>query len=263
MTSPTSLEGVYAVNQTDVSTTPSERGPARDGQPPGPKGAPRGSGPTAGRVAPLVIGALLVLISLVLLGCGGTGMWAYLTQRDGGYVTTGVHKFSTVGSALATEPTHLGSGGAGWLYSPTLLGKVRIRVTPANPGPPLFVGIARSKDVERYLAGVDHTVVSDFWGNEVEPVGGGRPSSPPGSHPFWVASSTGAGRRSLVWKPADGKWTVVVMNADGRPRVDIGADLGARMPALPWIALGLLVGGVVFMAGGVLLIVGAIRRRAG
>jgi hypothetical protein len=210
-----------------------------------------------------VIGALLVLISLVLLGCGGTGMWAYLTQRDGGYVTTGVHKFSTVGSALATEPTHLGSGGAGWLYSPTLLGKVRIRVTPANPGPPLFVGIARSKDVERYLAGVDHTVVSDFWGNEVEPVGGGRPSSPPGSHPFWVASSTGAGRRSLVWKPADGKWTVVVMNADGRPRVDIGADLGARMPALPWIALGLLVGGVVFMAGGVLLIVGAIRRRAG
>jgi hypothetical protein len=53
------------------------------------------------------------------------------------------------------------------------------------------------------------------------------------------------------------------MNADGRPGVDIGADLGARMPALRWIALGLLVAGAVFMAGGVLLIVGAIRRRTG
>jgi hypothetical protein len=64
-----------------------------------------------------------------------------------------------------------------------------------------------------------------------------------------------------VWKPVDGTWTVVVMNADGRPGVDIGADLGARTPALPWVALGLLVGGAIFLAGGVLLIVGAIRRR--
>jgi hypothetical protein len=53
------------------------------------------------------------------------------------------------------------------------------------------------------------------------------------------------------------------MNADGRPGVETEADLGARLSALPWIALGLLVGGVVFMAGGVLLIVGAIRRRTG
>jgi hypothetical protein len=116
---------------------------------------------------------------------------------------------------------------------------------------------------DRYLAGVDRTVINDFWGDEVKPVGGGRARSAPATQRFWVASSSGAGPRSLVWKPADGRWTVVAMNADGRPGVDIGADLGARMPALPWIALGLLVGGVVFMAGGVLLIAGAMRRRTG
>jgi hypothetical protein len=250
---------VYAVNQTDVSpATPSERASARIEEV-----APGGSGWTAGRIAPLVIGSLLVLVSLVLLGAGGTGMWAQLTQRDAGYATTGVHEFSTAGSAVATKPTQLGAAGVGWLYSPTLLGKVRIRVTPVSPGPALFVGIARSKDVDRYLAGVDHTVVSDFWSDEVKPVGGGRLGAAPGTRDFWVASSSGAGTRNLEWKPADGTWTVVVMNADGRPGVDIGADLGARMPALPWIALGLLVAGVVFMAGGVLLIVGAIRRRTG
>jgi hypothetical protein len=255
---------VYAVNRTDVSpTTPSERAPARVEQPPAPKAAPGAARWTASRIAPLVIGALLVLVSLVLLGGGGTGMWAYLGKRDGGYVTTGVHKFSTAGSALATKPTDLGSAGVRWLYSPTLLGKVRIRVTPVSTGPPLFVGIARPKDADRYLAGVDRTVINEFFGDEVKPVGGGPVRSAPAAQDFWVASSSGTGARSLVWKPTDGTWTVVVMNADGRPGVDIGADLGARTPALPWIALGLLVAGVIFMAGGALLIVGAIRRRAG
>ena len=252
------------MSQTDVSPTASSaRAPARVEQPPGPKGAPGGTGWTARRIAPLVIGALLVLVALVLLGGGGTGMWAYLAKRDAGYVTTGVHKFSTAGSALATKPTQLGSAGVAWLYSPTLLGKLRIRVTPANTGPPLFVGIARSEDADRYLAGVDRTVINDFWDNDVKPVGGGRVASGPAAQRFWVASSSGTGTRSLVWKPTDGRWTVVVMNADGRPGVDIGADLGARPPALPWIALGLLATGAVFMAGGVLLIVGAIRRRTG
>jgi hypothetical protein len=64
-----------------------------------------------------VIGGLLVLLSLALLGTGGTALWADRTQRDAGYVTTDVHQFSTSGSALMTEPTDLGSAGVGWLYS--------------------------------------------------------------------------------------------------------------------------------------------------
>src|SRR5205823_14684816 len=36
----------------------------------------RRSGWSSGRVAPVVTGALLVLLALVLLGAGGTGMWA-------------------------------------------------------------------------------------------------------------------------------------------------------------------------------------------
>jgi hypothetical protein len=68
----------------------------------------------------------------------------------------------------------------------------------------------------------------------------------------------------VVWKPTKGSWTVVVMNADARPGVDVRADLGARMPAVLWIAVGLLAAGAVLLAGGGLLIAGAIRgRRAG
>jgi hypothetical protein len=64
-----------------------------------------------------------------------------------------------------------------------------------------------------------------------------------------------------VWEPTDGSWTVVVMNADGRPGIDVAADLGARMPSLLWIAVGFLAAGVVLAVGGAFLIVGAVRHR--
>jgi CAAX protease family protein len=247
------------VNQSHV--TPTAVSPAAD-RPAVPLGHDAAAGRsrwTGGRITTLVIGALLVLLSLPLLGAGGTGLWADRTQRDEGYVTTGVHEFSTSGSALATVSTELGSAGIGWLYAPSLLGEVRIRVTPTSPGSALFVGIGPSTDVDRYLAGVNHTVITEFWEEKVDAVGGGQPGSAPAAQDFWVASDTGPGARTLEWHPTDGSWTVVVMNADGRPAISVGADLGARMPAALWIAVGLLIAGAIFLAGGGLLIASAFR----
>lgn len=211
---------------------------------------------TGARIAALVAGGLLVLVALALLAGGGTALWYDRTQRDAGYVTTGAHQFSTSGSALVTEPTDLGSAGVGWLYSPGLLNKIRIRVTPGSSDSTLFVGIGRAADVDHYLAGVNHTVITDFWSDKVQNVGGGSPGSAPAMKDFWVASATGSGAQTLEWEPAGGSWSAVVMNADGRSGLDVGADLGARAPALPWIAVGLLAAGVVFAVGGALLVGG-------
>jgi hypothetical protein len=260
---------VVPVNEDHVSqTTLSADDAAHDGGqegraavPPSPEAAARPSGWTAGRITALVIGVLLVLVSLGLLASGGTALWADRTQRDAGYVTTDGHEFSTSGSALATEPTDLGSVGTGWLYSPSLLDKVGIRVTPASSGSALFVGIGPSTDVDRYLAGVKHTRISDFWTEKVQAIGGGAPAATPGTQDFWVASATGPRTQTVVWDPTDGSWTVVVMNADGRPGIDVAADLGARMPSLWWIAVGFLAAGGVLAVGGALLIVGAVRRQ--
>jgi hypothetical protein len=221
---------------------------------------------SGGRIAALVIGAALILVALAPLGVGGTALWADRTQRDAGYVNSDVHTFSTNGAALVTVPTQLGSPGLGWLYSPGLLGKVRIRVTPTQPGPALFVGIARSADVDRYLAGVHHTVVAEFFRDKTRVVGGGPTRSAPARQHFWDASDSGRGTRTVVWDPSSGSWTVAVMNVDGRSGVDVAAELGARMPLVLWVALGLLALGVVFIAGGTLLVVRAVAfrgRRAG
>jgi hypothetical protein len=212
-------------------------------------------------MASVVFGTFLVLVALVLLGAGGTALWADRTQREAGFVTTGVHTFSTSGSALVTEPVDLGSGWSGWLYSPTLLGKVRIRVTPTEPGSRLFVGIGRSADVDRYLAGVERTVITDFWRSKTDAVGGGKPEAPPGAQGFWVASTVGSGPQTLRWAPVDGSWTVVVMNATAGPGIHVDTDLGARLAAVLWVAIGLLVTGLALLAGVALLIVAAVRRR--
>jgi hypothetical protein len=228
---------------------------------PRPQAAARPPGWTGGRITALVIGALLALVSLALLGAGGTVLWAG-TQRDAaGYLTTGTHEFATAGSALASERVHLGSAGTGWLYAPALAGTIRIRATPTGAGRVLFTGIGPSAAVARYLAGVHHAVISDFWADQEQAVGGGSPGSPPGTQHFWAASAAGPGTQTLHWHPASGSWTVVVMNASGRPGIRVRADLGARYPDLPWIAAGLLAAGVVVGAGGALLITGAIRRR--
>jgi hypothetical protein len=231
--------------------------------PPRPQAAARPSGWTGGRITALVIGVLLALVSVGLLGGGGTALWADTSQRDAaGYLTTAGHQFATAGSALASERIDLGSAGTGWLYTPALLGTVRIRVTPVHPSSPLFVGIGPSAAVDRYLSGVNHTLISDLWTNSVQAIGGGTPRSAPGAQDFWAASTTGTGPQTLRWDPANGSWTVVVMNADGRPGIHVRADLGATYPDLLGIAIGLLAAGAVFGAGAALLITSATRRRA-
>ena len=95
--------------------------------------------------------------------------------------------------------------------------------------------------------------------DESEPAGSGT-ASPPSSQDFWVASDSGAGPRTVTWEPTGGSWSVVVMNVDGQPGVDVRADLGATLPPLVWISVGLVVLGLLLLTGGLVLIVGAVRR---
>jgi hypothetical protein len=246
-----------ATDDAGRSDEPTKRSPL----PPAPGIPARSAAWTPGRVIALVIGCLVGLMGMGLLGAGGSALWADLSRRDdAGYVTTGVHSFSTAGSALATDPIELGDPGISWLYSGIVLGEVRIHVSPADRASSVFVAIGPTNDVDRYLSGVSRTVITDIWTDSVEVGNGGAPASPPGDQDFWVASVSGAGPQTLTWDPANGSWTVVVMNTDGTTGIGASTELAATMPMLLPIAIGSLILGGLFVAVAVLLVVIPIRR---
>jgi hypothetical protein len=139
------------------------------------------------------------------------------------------------------------------------LGTVRIRSESERR---VFVGIGPAADVDRYLDGVAHDVVTDF---DLEPdysrVRGDRPSSRPSEQGFWEESVTGSGVQTLEWDPKDGDWRAVLMNADGSRGVEAELRIGAELDSLLWIGIGLLVAGALLAAGAALAITAGVRRR--
>jgi hypothetical protein len=255
-----------------VLTMPPEGGPAptpaTPERPDVGEERPTPSGPawTGGRITSLVIGSILALVSVGLIGAGGFGLWADLDQRDAaGYVTSPEQTFSTITYALTTDRLQLWAGTPTWTYPSSVLGEVRIRFTPLR-STPVFAGIAATADVDRYLAGTGHAVVRDIGGRpSYRVVAGSAPAAGPGDQGFWVASSEGLGTQTVTWTPQAGSWTVVVMNADGQAGVAVRADIGATIPHLLWFALGVLLAGLVVLAGALAMIVIPVQRasRAG
>lgn len=213
---------------------------------------------TAGRIVAVVAGGVLLMTSLGLLAGGTAAVIADRAGRDSAGYLRGPHEtFTTSTYALTSDTVRIDGG---WVPE-RLVGTVRVRVTSPSETP-VFVGIARSSDVDAYLGGVAHAVVTDWGGDRVRTGTGAAPAAPPGERSFWVASSSGTGTQTLLWEPADGDWTLVAMNADGSPAVSVTAGAGVRAPALGWLALGLLGAGILLLAGGAVVLVAAVRNRS-
>jgi hypothetical protein len=217
----------------------------------------------------MVVGSLLALIALGAIAGGVYGLWLHTTQRSDGYVMTSSERFATGGYALATRTLQVSSEVPSFLYGRDWLGDVRIRGESANPSRPLFIGIARKEDVDRYLAGVAHSDVVDVSAN---PFGtsyrpsyrdrpGGQPATPPVLARFWVARVAGPGSQALTWSVKQGRWAVVVMRPDGSRGVSADLAAGAKLPALLWASIGVLVFGMLILGGAAALIYFAARER--
>lgn len=216
------------------------------------------------RVVFLVLGSVSALIGLGLLAAGGVVGWAEATQRDdAGYFTTSTQRFHTRTAAITTRDIDLGTPGPDDWWSDRNLATVRIRAASATARP-IFLGIARDADVERYLAGVPHDEISDvdydpFHATyRVHDAGGRATATPPVGQRIWVRRTTGLGTQSLTWKLRPGHWAIVMMNADGTAPVAADVDLGVKLRYLVPIAIGLGAGGLVLLLIGAGLIVGGV-----
>ena len=215
------------------------------------------------RIALIVTGAIASLLATALVAGGALALWGDSQKDDDGYLKTDTHRFESGGRALATANLDVDLGDADWLAGTNDLGKVKV-TAESRDGKPVFVGIARTSDVEDYLAGVPYTTVNDV---EVSPFdadytrhGGQRHPVSPEHAGIWLASSYGDGTRSIDWEIDDGDYSVVVMNADGSLGVDADVSAGANVPFLDelgWSALG---SGAFALVMGIGLIALAVRR---
>ena len=225
--------------------------------------------PRRGRIPLVVAGALSGLLATVLLLGGGVALWANAKKDNDGYLSTSRHEFASRTAALATENLDVDLDGVQWLVDSGDAGKTRLKVTSKN-GKPIFVGIARTRDVDAYLNGVQHTTVTDVdygaFGGHFDAdyqyhAARKTTVAPPARQRIWSASAQGSGTQTVNWRVEEGNWSVVLMNADGSPGVRADVKAGAKVPyltAVGWTAIG---GGILLLALGSALIAVATRRR--
>jgi hypothetical protein len=221
----------------------------------------QGGGWTAGRVLALVFGSIFGLLGLIGLAAGGALVWAATTQRDdAGYIHTDAERFSVGSYAITSEDVDLQLGHDA--MRDVDLGdflEVRVRATPVDREAELFVGIARARDVQTFLRGVEHDVATDLdddpFNVDYVTRRGEREPGDPADESIWAEQSSGSGRSTVKWEPQNGTWTIVVMNADASRGVDARIDIGVKVEHLWWIIGGILAVGAALLALAIFLIV--------
>jgi hypothetical protein len=217
-----------------------------------------------GHVVKLVLGSLCLLLALALFGIAIAGIFGLENNRDAtGYFVTHTHHYQTHSYALSTENLNVG-GVTGGLEA----GLVRLRLTATSmdTAKPLFIGIARTADVKRYLAGVAHSELRNISFDPFKidnlPLGTAAPRALPSAQTFWQTSSTGTGPQAISWQVKQGHWSAVVMNADGSRHVSVDAQLAARLSGAWWFVAVFIAVGAVSLLGGIALVRSGIRKEA-
>jgi hypothetical protein len=222
---------------------------------PGPGGA-QGGGGSAGSVVALVAGVLALLVGLGVAAGGAGALWLASRRDAAGFVATDPAVLSTPTSALTVENAdiHLGNGAEAWVPT-SRFGTIKIDAGSTD-GRPVFIGIAPQSAVDGWLSGVARDEVRNVGVGRVTYVrhDGSAPLAPPTAQTFWAASVAGSGQQELRWTIASGEWAVVLARPDGSAGVNARVDVGASIPDIRGLGVGLLVAGLVVLAVGIALV---------
>ena len=221
---------------------------------------------SAGHIVAIVIGCLMLLPGLgILAGGGALAIAQAAATDDDGYFRFTLDRVESDGVAVATTDLWLedvDQDAGPWVFDFLDL-DVRLRVEGAEATDDVFVGIARSADVERYLSKTSYSEIVEIDNHtpRYRQISGIVSVDPPADQEFWTASVVGSGEQELTWAARGGRWSVVVMNADGSPDVSADIEVGARSDAVTPIAITLLVIGTLTTGSAIVLIVVGARGR--
>jgi hypothetical protein len=196
-------------------------------------------------------GAIMLVLAALVLAAAGAALWQ-LGKADGGYISSGAHRFETGSHAIVTESVKVDSDIPRWL-----IGRARITATSSD-GKPVFIGVAHKRDVDAYLADVSRSQIRNleygsFKVDYVSRAGTALPARP-ASRSIWAASTTGTGEQQLTWRVRSGEWRVVLMNADGSSGVSADVTVGGRVNHALLVSLCVLGGGLLLLLLGASLV---------
>ena len=198
------------------------------------------------RIASIIAASVAGLFSLGLLAAGGLLLWGDSQKDEQGYLSTTTHRFATNTAGLATENLDLDLDGLDAVIDQDRYGKLRLKVDATN-GKPVFVGIAPTREVTRYLNGTSHALVTDVSYSPFKADYRAHPAGPkpgtPAEQTFWAATAHGTGQQTLTWDVEDGQ---LVGRRDERGRLPQhrrADQRRRRAPFLSGIGWGVTIGG--------------------
>lgn len=203
------------------------------------------------RISKLIGAVAGVIITLAGLGLTVAGGVALAIPDDNGWVSVGPARVRSEAAALVGDDIHIdlddhirdGRTVISWDAIAT-----EITVSERN-GKDVFIGVGPSAEVDAYLANT--AVAYAEWDHDEFDIDGyvdGGPASDPTAQNFWVATGVDG---VLDWDAGDGDWSIVLVNSDGSQGIDVAVSGAAKIPFLGAIGAGLLVAGLLFLAGGI------------
>lgn len=201
---------------------------------------------------------VLIVLGAVLMVCGLGALLpgALLTRltSHGGAIDTGYHTIGSPTPALVSPTEKINSGDL-----PTSgPGAATLTVNARDTDQPVFLGVARTADLDAYLDGVAYDEVRDLrlrpYRVETTRHTGIPFADPPGLQSFWLASATGSSP-TLEWKVQGDDYRVVLMNADGSPGAAANTQIGVKVSGLRGLGIGVLLGGALAALAGLGLLI--------
>jgi len=212
------------------------------------KGAARTSGAVFGGVVAALVGVGLIFGGGAILNEGGDAEGFSMSEAYG---------FEASTRAIVSEDIALLNDASSALSDfVTNPGDLRVRSVTGS-AKPLFIGVAATADVERYLAGAPYVQVtgvsfdgSSITGVETQTHSATAVPAPPGDQDIWVAWTAGDRPQTLNRSLESGNWSVVVMNSDASAGVAADLAFGAKpsnLTAIAWLAIAI---GIALAIGG-------------
>jgi hypothetical protein len=212
----------------------------------------------AGRIVLLIFGIIAVMTSIGLLIGGGVIMTLENAFKDQqGFYSTNKVEVAVKSAAVVSGPADFNMHGA-WAR-PHNIATLKIEAVNLNPDKPVFIGIARTSAINSYLDGISYSETTDFSTDQdsllFHTYQGAASAPAPATQSFWAASTSGTGTQTLEWDITSGRYSVVLMNADGTSPIDADVSLGVKVPeVVKAVGVGLLVSGFIFLLGGGVMI---------